>query len=148
MWLTCHPRVLYPSHPGRAATWSRGAAGSLHLLPSAASWLYHHNQALTSPLRPQPLFPVFGWEEALTTGEDPDLPVCRGGWSSPWLLLSPDILPVLTSYQPLGPRCPPPSVSRIRDRNEGDLQPLELPRSYPDALRPSQGGGGFAWLPF
>ena len=86
---------------------------------------------------------MFGQEEALTTGEGPDWPLCRGGWSSPWLLLSPDILPVLTSYQPLGPRSPPYSLSHIRDNNEGAPQPLELPGSYPHAPRPSLRGWGY-----
>ena len=69
--------------------------------------------------------------------------MCRGGWSSPWLLLSPDILPVLTSYQCLGPRSPPLSLSHIQDQNEGAPKPLELPGSYPHAPRPCRGGWGF-----
>ena len=67
----------------------------------------------------------------------------REGWSSPWLFLSPDILPVLTSYQCLGPRSPPLSLSHIQDQNEGAPKPLELPGSYPHAPRPCRGGWGF-----
>ena len=69
--------------------------------------------------------------------------MCPGGWSSSWLPLSPDILSVLTSYQPFRPKCPPPSVSRIQDHSKGDPQPLDLPGSYPDAPRPSRRGWGF-----
>ena len=50
--------------------------------PSAVSWLPLHNKAPSSPLRPPPPFPMFGWEEALTTGEGPESPVCQGAWSS------------------------------------------------------------------
>ena len=41
-----------------------------------------HNQAPSSPLRPPPPFPMLGPEEALTTGEGPESPVCQGAWSS------------------------------------------------------------------
>ena len=86
---------------------------------------------------------MFGWEEALTTGEGPDSPECLEGWSLHWLLPSPDILPVLTSDQPLGPRSLPTSVSHIQDLREGDPQTLELPGYHPDAPRPSSGEWGF-----
>ena len=50
--------------------------------PSAVSWLPLQKHSRSSPLRLPPPFPVFGQEEALTRSENPELPICLGGWSA------------------------------------------------------------------
>ena len=144
--LCCHPRgreegVLSPPPKGPG------------ICPSAVRRLPLYDHTLTSLLRPQPPFPLFGRKEMLSTGEGPEWSMWWEGWSSPWLLPSPDIPPLLTGCQLLGPWSPP-AVSRVLDHSKGAPHSLEPPGCCPDGPRLSLSGWGVmcshrsgAWRP-